>query len=374
MINRPIGYNRQQLQLKQSAIMISLISRLLPLLLFALSFIAQANSVDNKTDKAELPSHKALFEMCLFKAIKSADKTATLAEIEHYCEQQVAEKVISKNSGQSVELGVLANRVIREKRTAADPYVLTPHKMNYILPLSMVDEINRTAYQGFSDWADELKDVEAKFQLSLKVPLLTDSLFRQGDQLYFGFTLQSWWQIYSEEISKPFRETNYQPEIFYFTPISFHPFGGNSALVVGAEHQSNGRSQLLSRSWNRVYVNYLYEKRNFALSFRPWYRIPESEKESPSDGQGDDNPDILDYMGHFELGLMYKYDSAYEFSFKGRNNFATHKGFVEFGVTFPLWGKLKGYAQMSSGYGESLIDYNVNQRRFGIGIALTNLL
>ncbi|KGJ95072.1 phospholipase A [Colwellia psychrerythraea] len=353
-------------------ILLVLIRRYLLLLTFL--FPLQVLAEDNGIGESAAKPHKKAFETCLFKAIKAADKTATLAEIETYCEQQIARSIINKNNGKTLELGVLANRVIREKRTAADPYVLTPHKMNYILPLSMVDEINREAYQGFSDWADELKDVEAKFQISLKVPLLTDSLFREGDQIFFGFTLQSWWQIYSEEISKPFRETNYQPEFFYFTPISFHPFGGNSALVVGAEHQSNGRSQILSRGWNRVYVNYLYEKRNFALSLRPWYRIPESEKKSPSDGQGDDNPDILDYMGYFELGMLYKYDSEYELSFMGRNNFATHKGFVEFGLTFPLWGKLKGYAQISSGYGESLIDYNVNQKRFGIGIALTNLL
>jgi phospholipase A1 len=135
-----------------------------------------------------------------------------------------------------------------------------------------------------------------------------------------------------------------------------------------------GRAQLLSRAWNRVYVNYLYEKRNFAFSFRPWYRIPESEKTSPTSGKGDDNPDILDYMGHFDLDMVYKLSKYFEFSFKSRKNFATHNGFVEIGVTFPLWGKLKGYAQFSSGYGESLIDYNVNQKRFGIGVALTNLL
>jgi phospholipase A1 len=246
--------------------------------------------------------------------------------------------------------------------------------MNYILPVSVVNEVNRAAYEGFSTWAEELKEVEAKFQISLKIPLLTGHMLREGDQIFFGFTLQSWWQIYSEAISKPFRETNYQPEFFYFTPINFHPWGGNSALAIGFEHQSNGRSQLLSRGWNRAYVDYLYEKRNFAFSFRPWYRIPEGEKSSPMSGQGDDNPDISDYMGHFELGMVYKHSADIELSFKGRDNFATHKGFVEVGVTFPLWGKLKGYAQVSSGYGESLIDYNINQKRFGIGIALTNLL
>jgi phospholipase A1 len=334
----------------------------------------QAYSSENMPVKEGLKIPDVLFERCMFKAIKSTDKENTLAQIEQMCEDQVARNIINKTEGEDIELGALAHRVIREKRTAADPYVLTPHKMNYILPYSVVDDINRTAYQDVSSWAEDLKDTEAKFQISLKIPLLTGPMLQEGDQLFFGFTLQSWWQIYADEISKPFRETNYQPEFFYFTPINFHPWRGNSALTIGLEHQSNGRSQLLSRSWNRVYVNYLYEKRNFALSLRPWYRIPESEKSSPTSGQGDDNPDITDYMGHFELGMAYKHSADVELSFKGRNNVATHKGFVEFGVTFPLWGKLKGYTQISSGYGESMIDYNVNQKRFGIGIALTNLL
>jgi phospholipase A1 len=318
--------------------------------------------------------NKSAFEQCIFNEIKSADKSKTLRQLEKLCEDQVARQILKNQDGEMIELGVLSNRVIREKRSAADPYVMTPHKMNYILPVSIVDDINREPYQNLANWNEGLKDVEAKFQVSLKIPLLTGDFLTAGDQIYFGFTLKSWWQIYSEAISRPFRETNYQPEFFYFTPIKMHPFGGNSAIVVGLTHQSNGRSQLLSRSWNRVFVNYLYEKRNFALSFRPWYRIPEGDKESTLFEEGDDNPDILDYMGHFELSMAYQYDKHFELSFRGRNNLATHNGFIEFGVTFPLWGKLKGYAQVSSGYGESLIDYNVNQKRFGIGIALTNLL
>ncbi|TWX71995.1 phospholipase A [Colwellia demingiae] len=344
------------------------------LLLLSLSLSTRAFTPESDNDKTVAKSQETAFERCLFKTIKSADKNATLAEIETQCEQQIARSILKDGSDQEIELGALSHRIIKERRTAADPYVLSPHKMNYILPFSIVDDINREAYQEFSTWADDLKDVEAKFQISLKIPLLTGHWLNEGDQLFFGFTLKSWWQIYADEISKPFRETNYQPEFFYVTPFNYHPWGGNSALVTGFEHQSNGRSQLLSRGWNRVYINYLYEKRNFALSFRPWYRIPEGEKSSPSDGQGDDNPDILDYMGHFELGMVYKHSKNFEFSFKGRENFATHNGFVEVGATFPLWGKLKGYAQFSSGYGESLIDYNINQKRFGIGIALTNLL
>jgi len=303
-------------------------------------------------------------DQCLLKTLKSAKADITVAQIKQQCELSPMK---------NFKVGAISKRIISEKRTAFDPYVITPHKMNYILPVSITDQINTRAYKEFGDWSENFENIEAKFQLSIKVPLLREDIFTPGDGLFFGFTLQSWWQLYSNNISKPFRETNYQPEMFYVTPLDWHPFTGNTGLIIGAEHQSNGRSQLLSRSWNRIYLNFLYEKDNLALSFKPWIRLPEDEKESLLASDGDDNPDISDYMGHFELGLIYKWED-YEISFKGRENFAEHHGGLELGFTFPLWGKLRGYAQYTNGYGESLIDYNHKQQRFGLGIALTNVL
>lgn len=322
---------------------------------FSTATMAQSEQIED----AEL-------DACLLKQLKSAASDTTVAELRNNCLQQLTNQP-------TIKTGAISNRFISEKASAFDPYVITPHKMNYILPASISDGINQTAYQEFSNWATNLEDVEAKFQLSIKVPLNKRKIFNEGDGLFFGMTLQSWWQVYSSNISKPFRETNYQPEVFYITPLSWHPFEGNTGLIVGLEHQSNGRSQLLSRSWNRAYLNFLYEKDNFALSFRPWWRLPEDERTDPTSTEGDDNSDIIDYMGHFELATVYKWHQ-YEFSAKARQNFATHKGALELGFTFPLWGKLRGYAQYFNGYGESLIDYNHNQQRFGIGIALTDIL
>ena len=325
---------------------------------------------------------KAL-DSCLLKALKSADAMMTAKQIRNAC--LAPNKKTRTEQGEVITIersfpptvmftpGVISNRMVAEKRTAFDPYVITPHKINYLLPASITDNVNTGVYQGVDSWSDNLTNTEAKFQLSFKVPLNRESLLIPGDGLFFGFTLQSWWQVYSDNISKPFRETNYQPEFFYLAPLNWHPGGGNTGFALGMEHQSNGRSQLLSRSWNRLYLNFLYEKNNFALSFRPWWRLPEDEKQTPLDSDGDDNPDIADYMGHFELATVYKW-SDYEWAVKVRENFARHHGALELGLTFPLWGKLRGYVQYSAGYGESLIDYNHSQQRLGLGIALTNIL
>jgi phospholipase A1 len=316
---------------------------------------------------------------CVMQHYINADASLTLADVRKRCnannviEEEVEIAKLSLTPNSVTTPGAISRRIIKERQTEFKPYVLTPHKINYILPALTTNAINKGAYSSFDGYEDNLENVEAKFQLSLKVPLNYNSMLIEGDGLYFGFTLQAWWQIYAENISKPFRETNYQPELFYLAPLDWHPFGGNTGFTVGIEHQSNGRAQNLSRSWNRVYANFLYEKNNFALSFRPWIRLSEDPKEFELDPKGDDNPDIDDFLGSSELGVVYEWDNL-EFSFSGRRNFSTNNGSAEFGFTFPLWGKLRGYATAFSGYGDSLIDYNYSQTRFGLGIALSNVL
>ena len=291
---------------------------------------------------------------------------------------EIEKPALSEKTQQDLESKVEVNsayfsRLSSEKKAAFDPYVMTPHKMTYLLPFSVSDNMNREIYEGIGQWGEEIQSLEAKFQFSLKIPLTRSAIFTEGDSLDFGFTLQSWWQLYNQELSRPFRETNYQPELFYTAPLEWRPFGGQTNMVLGFEHQSNGRTQMLSRSWNRLYYTFTFAKDNYAVSFRPWWKIPEGDKPTTPDESANDNVDISDYMGHFDLTLLYKWQSV-EFSFVGRQNFKEHKGGMELGVTFPLAGKLKGYFQYTNGYGESLIDYNHSQQTFGIGIALTEIL
>lgn len=269
--------------------------------------------------------------------------------------------------------GVVGERVEAEREDAFNPYVITAHKHNYIMPISFTTNVNESAYQ-LQGAPDDLnyKPYEVNFQVSLKSQVNQNDLLFNGDALYFGLTMESWWQLYNGPLSSPFRETNYQPEIFYTTPLLWGPFGGKTGLTLGLEHQSNGQLQELSRSWNRIYAELIYGRGSFVASFRPWYRIPEKAKTSPTDAEGDDNPDILDYMGYAQLSLGWK-NSTYELSTVIRGNTTTGKGAVDATITFPLSGKFRGMVQYFNGYGDSLIDYDRFQQRLGLGVALTNL-
>lgn len=274
----------------------------------------------------------------------------------------------------------LPDRIQKELTTQYNPFVITPHRMNYILPFTHNFNPNQEPWdvQEYYPGVDNpIEQNEAKLQISLKVPLNYEDMLFEDDNLYFGFTLKSFWQVYNDELSAPFRDSNYRPEIFYQAPIPYPNWGGTFITRVGLEHESNGRAQSLSRSWNRVYIGLGFQKDNWLIYAQPWYRLDEDEKvddgdpNTPPPPKGDDNPDIEDFYGHFELSGVYAFDHL-ELSAMVRQNFSTGKGAFETNISFPLWGRLQGMVQYFDGYGESLIDYNARVQRLGVGIMLTN--
>lgn len=311
---------------------------------------------------------------CIDQQVANSASEVTLGEVRSIC---AAQKSLEEDGsiiirGKKVKAGVLTRRIVAERQNDSSEFVLTPHRMNYILPAYSTSEVNPEAYKDAETLDDGYKTVESKFQLSLKLPLSYSSLLVDGDRIYAAFTIEAWWQVYAKDISSPFRETNYRPEVFYVAPLDWHPNDANTGVMIGFEHQSNGRSGSLSRSWNRVYAEFIYEQGNLVWSVRPWYRLAEDEKTDPTSPKGDDNPDIADYMGNVEYGIGYAF-GKYELSAEMRQNFSTHNGSVQVNLTTPLYGKLKGYVTVFNGYGDSLIDYNHSQTRFGIGVALNNM-
>ncbi|MBP9593423.1 MAG: phospholipase A [Steroidobacteraceae bacterium] len=251
----------------------------------------------------------------------------------------------------------------------SNPAYVRLYQPNYLLFARYTSDANIGPYQPlFDEFAAEndFKDVEAKFQLSFKGRLATTDDRRWG--LWFAYTQQNQWQVYSEDISRPFRETNYMPELFG----SFRPgveVGGWhwNLLNFGYTHQSNGRADPISRSWDRLFIEAGFERDDFALIARAWTRIEPSNYE-------DDNPDILDYYGHGEITAFYR-RGGNSFTLMARGNLDTGKGAAQFTwATRRLLGPLRGYLQVFTGYGESMIDYDWNQTTIGLGVTLNDKL
>jgi len=251
----------------------------------------------------------------------------------------------------------------------SDRYQLSYFRPNYLLVARYTDDVNQEPFSPIFDAAgsdQELDALEARFQLSFKSRVWSTDDRRWG--VWLAYTQMSQWQVYSEETSRPFRETNYEPEIF----LSFRPDVRLGAfdfrlLNVGYNHQSNGRSQVLSRSWDRLFAEFGIERDQFALLTKVWYRIPESSSD-------DDNPDINRYMGYGEMTGIYKWhDHSYSLMLRG--NWNTNKGAARFSWTTPrLLGPIRGYVQLFSGYGDSMIDYNWKQNIVGVGITVNDAL
>ena len=240
---------------------------------------------------------------------------------------------------------------------------LTPHEPSYILPASYNDKPNEEIWQQLRP-GSEMDNLEVKFQISGKIKLW-DNLYKDNWDVWFGYTQTAWWQLYNSDESAPFRETNYSPEVFVSYYSDYDLFGFQLiATDFGLIHQSNGRSEPLSRSWNRIYANFELTKGNFLLSIQPWYRLPE-------DADDDDNPDIDKYLGYGNYRLSYKND-GHLMSILLRNNFRTsdNKGAVELSWAFPVYETVKLYLQYYNGYGESLIDYDHYTNRISLGLLI----
>ncbi|MDV0437554.1 phospholipase A [Xanthomonas sacchari] len=213
--------------------------------------------------------------------------------------------------------------------------------------------------------AEPLDSVEAKFQLSFKTKIV-ENIFGDNGDLWGAYTQSSRWQVYNAEQSRPFRETNYEPELMLVFRNNYSLFGWKGRMTgIQLTHQSNGRSDPLSRSWNRAMLNIGLDRDNWALVLRPWYRIPESRKQ-------DNNPDIEDYMGRGDATLIYN-RNGHEVALMARHSLRggdRSHGAVQLDWGFPISNLLRGHVQVFDGYGESMIDYNHRATYVGVGISL----
>ncbi len=315
------------------------------------------------------PSYaESQMETCLVKTMETRDDNTMLGELRRICrEEATAQGVgppISKADVPVYELGAIEERFSAEMSVEGRPFVITPHNPNYLM-FTAFDDPNQAPFEAVSGINNPVEDTELKFQVSIKAPIWR-GMFGSNIDAYFAYTAESWWQLFNDDISAPFRETNYQPEVFLRSFTNYKILGGTIAgWSLGFNHQSNGRAEPLSRSWNRILARTAFEV-NKDLTFlgRFWYRIPE-------DDEDDNNPGMHRYYGYGDIRGIWT---------PNRNTFTamvrpgTDKTSFELTWSYPISKVFRIYAQYYKGYGESLIDYDYENERISIGIAMNDYL
>ncbi|MBF5058140.1 outer membrane phospholipase A [Alcanivorax sp. 521-1] len=302
---------------------------------------------------------------CLLRAARDAADDITAAQLRGWCLENE-----ERPEQRSAHEDALRTRLALERSSQDNPFVITPHRRNYLMPYSHWSnpQWNDPDRQG-----QNLDSQEVKFQISLKAPLYDD--FWDGSTLYMAFTGLFFWQAYNKSESSPFREINFTPEIFVAKPMDWELGPVKTKLMTfGFRHDSNGRDEPTSRSWNRLYLRHISQIGPYYVSLMPWYRIPEDDKDYPLDPRGDNNPDIEKYMGHFELEVGRAFGN-HVLEVMVRNNLRSdNKGAGRVNYSFPINERFKGLVQVFTGYGDSMINYDDYETRFSLGILLTDTL
>lgn len=230
---------------------------------------------------------------------------------------------------------------------------------------------NLSAYQPIYAVYGPGTSTDALIQISFKYQLLgrggaPAAERRWADGINFAYTQRMYWDLGAK--SAPFRNIDFQPELFYLVPAQ--PLTG--AVLIGGQagvrHESNGRDGAASRSLNTAYIHptFAFPVGRWSLTLGPqaWAYI----------GNLSDNPDITRYRGNAGLFAEIGRDDGLRVSTSSRLNFASGRGALNVEVSYPL-SRLIGlpvnlyvFGQGFIGYGENLLDYNRHATRLRAGL------
>lgn len=207
--------------------------------------------------------------------------------------------------------------------------------------------------------------------------LLTQNEPSKRDSIWFAYSQQSNWQLFSGDLSRPFRTTDHEPELIYIYPLEAElPWGWHLRYTgLSLNHQSNGQPLPLSRSWNRTMLMAGMEKgQQFHLLGKLWYRQSENTDD-------DDNPDISDLIGRAELAGFWNVNPDHTLGVTLRHSLrADSNGSVRLEWLRKLGDSgfagnnsgLRLHTQLFSGYGDSLVDYNRRRTVLSVGLSLVD--
>jgi phospholipase A1 len=203
---------------------------------------------------------------------------------------------------------------------------------------------------------------DCTYQVSFKYVLCYP--FVEG--LSFAYTQKSLWYIYDK--SSPFKESNYNPQVFYEKekPIKYFDF----YRIGGYYHCSNGRDGVDNRSINKSYL-----EAQISSDIGQYLNIGIREQYSYYYGLAPQNHDYDHVKGLFESEIFVKIKSRHNYTdherlyFKGE--FTHHCYWWEMGLSGRiLTTKFQPhfYIQWYKGYGQFLLTYKQNSNDIRAGL------
>lgn len=260
------------------------------------------------------------------------------------------------------------------RKVVVSDFGLRPYRANYLLPFG----VRQGTYDSYT-LSDSYSNIEAELQLSFRLDFFPNLLGLH--EIYsVAYTQRSFWQVYAP--SAPFRENNFNPEVFVTFPILFMKIPVKT-LSVGFAHQSNGQGNITtrdinsssagslapylrnrSRSWNYAWASTIFQFGSVFTEFKAWYRFPDHGE--------DDNPGLTDYIGNGQVKLILPYGKSMT-TLTLRQSFFDWKGSQELSWSYPFSNKesVFWYMKVFTGYGESLIDYNNYITKFSMGFSFS---
>ena len=125
---------------------------------------------------------------CLSRELENASDVETLGEIRERCNFEQNLKLPDTTPPSSGKSNV-DERFKLESVVATNPWVITPYRPNYLLPVTYNSSVNNLPFETLNE---DFKSTEANFQISFKF-LVIRNLFSKRAHVYFAYTNQSYW-------------------------------------------------------------------------------------------------------------------------------------------------------------------------------------
>lgn len=201
---------------------------------------------------------------------------------------------------------------------------------------------------------------DAKFQISVRQKL-TNSVLPFKTYLFLTYSQLAFWDVFKE--SFPFRDINFNPTVGVGKPLIYrNRYLGE--IAVQLEHESNGKAEEDSRSWNKVSFQGVFKfTSHWTLFGKLWIPIID----------GENNKDLTHYKGYGITALTYNQKNKFNIGLVLNHRAGSFLGpNVTVNASYRLFKNDNQYMffEFYNGYGEGLLDYKEYHQRFRLGFVI----